>query len=75
MYMQGELVFTWAWDSPPEVHAKAFTLGGQWDRRVPAKAMSIDDFRGYNRVLTSREVYELYRLGARRAEYLSLPTP
>jgi lysophospholipase L1-like esterase len=65
MYVQGELVNSCAWDTPPQAHAKSFTLGGG------EHAMSMDDFRAYSRALTAEEVYELYRLGARRAEFLN----
>ena len=65
MYVQGELVNSCAWDTPPQAHAKSFTLGGG------EHAISLDDFRAYNRALTPEEIYELYRLGARRAEFLN----
>lgn len=65
MYVQGNLVFTWDWDTPPQAHARTFTLAGG------GQTMSLDDFRAYNRVLDPEEVYELHRMGARRAEYLN----
>ncbi|MBT5606698.1 MAG: hypothetical protein HN742_20450 [Lentisphaerae bacterium] len=65
MYVQGEVVYVWRWHAFPEAHGEAFTLGG--DKRT----MGLDDFRAYNRILNPDEVYELYRMGARRAELLS----
>jgi endoglucanase len=65
MYVQGRLVHLGGWDTPPQAHARAFTLGGG------EHAMSIDDFRGYSRALAPEEVYELYRQGAGRAEFLN----
>jgi hypothetical protein len=68
MYVQGRLVHFCGWDTPPQAHARAFTLGGG------EHAMSIDDFRGYSRALAPEEVFELYRRGAGRAALLNRPT-
>jgi hypothetical protein len=68
VYVQGRLVHFCGWDTPPQAHARAFTLGGG------EHAMSIDDFRGYSRALAPEEVFELYRRGAGRAALLNRPT-
>ena len=65
MYIQGEVVYVWRWHAFPEAHGKTFTFAGG------KRTMSLDDFRAYGRILDAAEVYELYRMGARRAEHLS----
>jgi hypothetical protein len=37
--------------------------------------MSLDDLRGYDRVLDPKEVYELFLMGKRRADFLNGETP
>jgi len=65
LYVQGNIVYVGQWQTPPEAHGKTFTLADG------KRTLSLDDFRAYNRILDESEVYELYRLGARRAEHLS----
>jgi len=65
MYVQGRIAAVGRWQTPPQLHGRTFTLGGS------KQTLSLDDFRAYDRVLDAKEVYELYRMGARRAEHLS----
>jgi len=65
MYVQGRIASVGQWQTPPQLHGKTFTFGGG------KQTLSLDDFRAYDRVLDAKEVYELYRMGARRAEHLS----